>query len=81
MEEFNLRSNSFETYVERANFYFEANGMNEKQLVVFWALLGENLWTLMKITGFILLNEKSLAEVILVFPSMIAKRFNKSLLC
>ena len=40
MEEFNLRSNSFEAYVERANFYFEANAMEEKQLVVFLSSIG-----------------------------------------
>ena len=41
LEEFNSRTDSFQAYVERANLYFEVNGIKEeKQLAVLLSSIG-----------------------------------------
>ena len=44
LEEFNPGTDTWQCYVERANLFFQANGISEeKQLPVFSAQLEENL--------------------------------------
>ena len=68
LEEFNSRTDSFQAYVERANLYFEANGIKEeKQLAVFLSSIGGKTYELLRnLLAPTLPKDKSLAEVIAV---------------
>ena len=83
LEEFNPRTDSWQAYVERANLYFQANGISkEKQLPVFLSSIGGKTWTLRNLLTPTLPKNKSLVEVIAVLkkhfdpkPAVIAERF------
>ena len=84
LEEFNPRTNSFWAYVERANLYFEANGISEeKRLPVFLSSVGGKTYGLLRnLLAPTLPKDGSLAQVIAILekhfdpkPAVIAERF------
>ena len=49
LEEFNPRTDSFWAYVEKANFYFETNGISEEnQLPIFLSSIGGKIYGLLR---------------------------------
>ena len=68
LEEFNPKTDSFQAYVERANLYFEANGISEeKQLPVFLSSIGGKTYGLLRnLLAPTLPKDKSLAQVIAI---------------
>ena len=84
LEEFNPRTDSWQAYVERANLYFQANGISEeKQLPVFLSSIGGKTYGLLRnLLAPTLPKDKPLDEVIAVLkkhfdpkPAVIAERF------
>ena len=84
LEEFNPRTDSWQAYVERANLYFQANGISEeKQLPVFLSSIGGKTYGLLRnLMAPTLPKDKPLDEVIAILkkhfdpkPAVIAERF------
>ena len=84
LEEFSSGTDSWQAYVERANLFFQANGINEeKQLSVFLSSIGGKTYGLLRnLLAPTLPKDKSLTEVIAILqkhfdpkPAVIAERF------
>ena len=84
LEEFNPRTDLWQAYVERANLYFQANGISEeKQLPVFLSSIGGKTYGLLRnLMAPTLPKDKPLDEVIAVLkkhfdpkPAVIAECF------